>query len=79
MQAIHFEKYNIPGYNNHDIGYYYTKYNPKTGEGEGWFGDKKERCYYFHKKIRIDRYGFAVMMGQVSKEISGNWTGWVKQ
>lgn len=50
MQAIHFEKYNIPGYNNHDIGYYYTKYNPKTGEGEGWFGDKKERCYYFRKK-----------------------------
>lgn len=30
-----------------DLGWYYTKYNPDTKEGEGWFGTETEPEYWF--------------------------------
>lgn len=38
-----------------NIGSYYTEYDPKTGEGEGWFGTESEVSYYF--EYRLDDEG----------------------
>jgi hypothetical protein len=33
------------------FGLYFTKYNPETGEGHGWYGTATEKAYHFERKI----------------------------
>ena len=33
------------------IGYYFTRYNPETGEGSGWFGGADEPLYDFRREV----------------------------
>ena len=39
---------------NEDLGFYYTKYNPDTKEGAGWFGTESKPEYWFKDLLIYD-------------------------
>lgn len=34
-----------------NIGYYFTRYDPETGEGAGWFGAEEVPMYLFRREL----------------------------
>lgn len=45
-----------------NLGWYYTKYNPNTKEGEGWFGTESKPEYMFEDLLMYDEvYGEDVL------------------
>lgn len=59
------------------IGWYYTKYNLETGEGEGWFGTENDIDYFFEDVVEEDIDGDLCMM--VYTKGVGDGCFWVKQ
>lgn len=33
------------------FGLYFTRYDPETGEGCGWYGTAEEKAYHFERKL----------------------------
>lgn len=79
MEFVHYAEYPISGRTGHGIGYYYTRYDPETGEGQGWFGSQQEVSYYFREKLRVNAHGKTVLMMQTCGKGQGCfWTGWME-
>ena len=62
--TVYFRPFNgVPTYNVRDleafhrlceserIGWHYTRFDPETGEGKGWFGSSDEPSYYFEAAL----------------------------
>lgn len=52
QKAVHFIQHaGTSSFGNFPIpegfGLYFTKYNPETGEGHGWYGTATEKAYHF--------------------------------
>lgn len=66
QKAVHFIQHaGTSSFGNFPIpegfGLYFTKYNPETGEGHGWYGTATEKAYHFERKI-IVRHTHAARM-----------------
>lgn len=48
-----------------NLGWYYTKYNEDTGEGEGFFGTPEAPQYMFIDTIERDELGLEVLVERV--------------
>ena len=59
------------------IGWYYTRWSPETGEGEGWFGAENEPDYFFEDVIEENADG-DLCMASYTKGI-GEGCFWTRQ
>ena len=51
----YFRQFKLPDWDKREVpqglGHYYTRYNPETHEGEGWFGSADKPEYYFEDAL----------------------------
>lgn len=77
----YFRQFSLPDWEKREapqgLGWYYTRYNPTTHEGEGWFGTEDKPEYSFEDKIFDGEEGEPVLMSRTCGIGEGCfWTEW---
>lgn len=77
----YFRQFSLPDWDKREVpqglGWYYTRYNPTTHEGEGWFGTEDKPEYSFEDKIFEGEDGEPVLMSRTCGIGEGCfWTEW---